>query len=371
MTTTGVVRVAAGSLVAVFVACGSESDPPASSSDDAGSRLGAGDAAATSNVAADGAADAGAVAKSPSPDAASAPSSEVHGPYPIVLLHGMGGFDHLENLPVDVSYFNGVASDLAAQGERMVFVTVAPPFDTSERRAAALTSQIDAVLQQTGAAKLNLIGHSQGGLDARVLASPAGLGFGDRIASVTTVSTPHRGTLVADAALGLIPGGLSAVASAASSGFLALLEAGVYPTNSTPGLSAQEREMTTSYMSDVFNPQFVDDVRVVYESYAGRTALADGSDVCVPSVVPNQPSARDIAQPALGATATFLTAAGETSDGLVPVSSARWGTFIGCVPADHLKEVGMVFQNGVDPVSGFDHLAFFRRVVARIRNRGF
>ncbi|MHB8879384.1 MAG: hypothetical protein ACYC8T_37290, partial [Myxococcaceae bacterium] len=33
-------------------------------------------------------------------------------PYPIVLLHGMGGFEKLQNLPLDITYFNGVVADL-------------------------------------------------------------------------------------------------------------------------------------------------------------------------------------------------------------------------------------------------------------------
>ena len=31
----------------------------------------------------------------------------------------------------------------------------------------------------------------------------------------------------------------------------------------------------------------------------------------------------------------------------------------------------MLLQNGPDPVSGFDHLVFFRNVVARLRSQGF
>src|SRR5579883_1313367 len=52
-------------------------------------------------------------------------------PYPIVLMHGMGGFDKLTG-PVPLAYFNDVIADLAASGETDVYVTVAPPYDTSE-----------------------------------------------------------------------------------------------------------------------------------------------------------------------------------------------------------------------------------------------
>src|SRR5438132_8722088 len=118
-------------------------------------------------------------------------------------MHGMAGFDKL-TLPVAIEYWAGVVDALAMGGETKIFVTQTMPFDTSEERAKALVPQIDAILAKTGAAKVNLVGHSQGGMDARVLASPAGLALGDRIASVTTVATPHRGSRVADLVLGLI-----------------------------------------------------------------------------------------------------------------------------------------------------------------------
>jgi triacylglycerol lipase len=311
----------------------------------------------------------------PKPTPVSSPKKPVAkakgAPYPIILMHGMGGFNELENLPLDVSYFNGVQADLEAQGVKNVFVTVAPPFDTSENRASALKPQIESILAMTGAAKVNLIGHSQGGLDARVLASPEGLGMGDVIASVTTVATPHRGSPVADLALGLVSGVPAATVSAVTDGFLQLLEDGVYSIKTSPNLLAQGTEMTTSYMASTFNPKYKDAHGVVYASYAGRTNLESGTGECDDGEYANEPQSVDVPQALLAATADYIQAQGMDNDGLVPVSSAKWGTFMECVPADHLKEVGMLFQNGADPVSGFDHLLFFRSVVARLQAEGF
>ena len=60
------------------------------------------------------------------------------------------------------------------------------------------------------------------------------------------------------------------------------------------------------------------------------------------------------------------------NDGLVTVKSARWGRFLGCIPAAHLEEVGQPL--GVAPGSvgdvKFDHLVFFRRLVAFLRAGG-
>jgi triacylglycerol lipase len=296
--------------------------------------------------------------------------SPAEGPFPIVLMHGMGGFNQLENLPLTVSYFNGVQADLEAEGEKQVFVTVAPPFNTSEERAAALMPQLLQILAQTGAAKLNLIGHSQGGLDARVLTSPNGLHMGDLVASVTTVATPHRGTPVTDLVLGLVPGAADATVSSVTDALLQLLEDGVYSVKSNPSLFAQMNEMTTSYMASTFNPKYVDAPGVVYASYAGRTNLESGTGVCDDGEYANEQSNVDVPQTVLATTADYIQSQGLDNDGLVPVESAKWGTFMECVPADHLKEVGMLFQNGADPISGFNHLLFFRSVVARLRADG-
>jgi triacylglycerol lipase len=295
------------------------------------------------------------------------------GPYPIVLMHGMAGFNTLANLPVDISYFNGVQADLEAHGVKEVFVTVAPPYATSEDRAASLAPQLAAILKQTGAAKLNLIGHSQGGLDARVLVSPAGMDLASEVATVTTIATPHRGTPVADLAMGVVSatGPLEGTEATVANAFLNLLEQGVYTIESAPNIVGQATEMTTPYMASTFNPKYVDAYGVVYASYAGRTNLESGEPDCDDAVYANQPGSLDVPQVELQATATYLQTVGDTSDGLVPVTSAKWGTFLECVPADHLKEVGLIDQNGADPVSGYDHLAFFRAVVARLRAQGF
>ena len=292
-------------------------------------------------------------------------------PYPIVLMHGMAGFDQLQGGPVDITYFNGVVDDLAAHGEPLVFVTAAPPYDTSEDRAQAVAAQIQTILAQTGKAKVNLVGHSQGGIDARVLASPAGSAMGYVVASVTTVATPHQGSLVADAALGLLQGVPPGVIDQVTSAFLGLLQKTAYDVQTDPHLRAQMTELSQQYMTTTFNPRYIDDPRVVYASYGGRTNFENGQPDCASAVYPDDPTRLDAAQPGLSTTAQFLQGTtGVTNDGLVTIASARWGTFQQCVPADHLAEVGQIGQNAPDPVSGFDHLAFFRDLVGRLRAQG-
>ena len=287
-------------------------------------------------------------------------------PYPFVFMHGMAGFAQLDLGVTDITYYDGVVEDLTKRGEQ-VFVTIVPPYDTSEARALELAKQIDQILARTGKAKVNLIAHSQGGLDARVIASPNGLGYGDRIATVTTIATPHHGSKVADTVLG-ITNNLPDVVNQVTNDFLHLLEKSSYELSSDPHLQAQIQEMSEKNMKDVFNPTYVDDARISYASYAGRTNLRSGNGVCDGGKIPNVPGVVDAAQPLLSGTAIFLEQGNQTvNDGLVSVESAKWGTFMQCVAADHLKEVGQVGALA----SNFDHLQFYRDVTARVRANGF
>lgn len=110
--------------------------------------------------------------------------------YPIVLSHGLFGFGKIG--PVD--YWYGIPSDLQSNGAR-VFVTAQTPAQSHDVRGEQLLAQVKEIQAITGAAKVNLIGHSQGGMTVRYVAGVAP----DRVASVTSVSTPHKGSPVADA----------------------------------------------------------------------------------------------------------------------------------------------------------------------------
>jgi triacylglycerol lipase len=287
-------------------------------------------------------------------------------PYPVVLMHGMFGFQKIELLGLD--YFNGIVADLATHGERQVFATHVPMLASSADRATAIQPFIDQVLAQTGKRKVNLIGHSQGGLDARYLVSS--MGYGDRVASVTMIATPNHGSRVADAILALAPGAT-----------YPLLEPLLDLYGIIAGDSTSQKDLQTSlvwlsesYVDEVFNPANPDDPRVLYFSWAGRSNLAAGGADCEGGMLPDDNSKLDLVDPLFLATGGFLSTEGlpdhPVNDGLVSVNSAKHGTFMGCVPADHLDEVGQLAESGADLITGFDHLAFFRMVVGNLRDNG-
>jgi triacylglycerol lipase len=285
-------------------------------------------------------------------------------PYPIILAHGMAGFESIG----PVNYFFNVAADLRSRGETVVEAHV-PPFDSSADRATYLAPYIDNTLESTGACKVNIIAHSQGGVDSRYLISS--MGYGDRIAGLVMVATPNLGSPVADVALGLVPGFSYDVINA----ILAALWSVTLPPGD-PSLQASLVQLSRPNMINTFNPQNPDDSRVKYYSIAGRSNASLGTSDCAGSVWGNSDRI-DLLQPLLAVTLPVWVGTSPdplnpvVNDGLVSVQSARWGEFLGCEPADHLDEIGQLAHLFPDPISGFDHLAMYRDVVAVLHSDGF
>lgn len=128
--------------------------------------------------------------------------------YPFVLAHGIARFDFLARQLEIVGgqeegddrdhYFRCIRSTMVAAGFDVHHssVSFAAGVDT---RARQLRQNVEAVLDRTGAGRVHLIAHSMGGLDARrMLFDGRDDKLHDRIASLTTIGTPHLGTRFAD-----------------------------------------------------------------------------------------------------------------------------------------------------------------------------
>jgi triacylglycerol lipase len=279
--------------------------------------------------------------------------------YPIVLVHGfMGG----RNSPLWGFY--KVDSALIADGHD-VYLADLPPFDAPAGRALVLADQIDAVLAATGAAKVNIVAHSQGGLDARYLISS--LGYGDRVASLTTISTPHRGSAIADLALGLLPGGLDGTMNAV----LRTFGIDIHDVKVRAAMTALAEQNSAA-----FNAANPDDGRVFYQSWAGvssKTGVASSVDLspCEGKLLVH-PGTMDKLGTLMPALVWRVVGhdRGDANDGVATVESAKHGLFRGCFPADHMDEVGQV-QDTYDRATGFDHLRFYRNLAFDLAARGF
>ncbi len=128
--------------------------------------------------------------------------------YPIVLAHGMTGFDKIG--PVD--YWYGIPADLRKNGAQ-VYLTSVSAFNSSEERGEQLLAQVKHILALSGATKVNIIGHSHGNQSARYVAGVRP----DLVASVTSVSGPTKGSDVADVIQAVSDGGGPALTTAVTS----------------------------------------------------------------------------------------------------------------------------------------------------------
>ena len=110
--------------------------------------------------------------------------------YPLVLIHG-AGFRDLK-WPV---YWGRIPSALEAQGAK-IYYGLQDCWASIETNAQAIAERIDEILADSACEKVNIIAHSKGGLDARMAASSCGCG--SKIASITTIATPHHGSKTID-----------------------------------------------------------------------------------------------------------------------------------------------------------------------------
>jgi len=250
--------------------------------------------------------------------------------YPIVLAHGAAGFDSLFGV---LDYWFGIPEDLASGGAR-VFVTEVSQLNSPEVRGEQLIEQLDEIRAITGKAKMNLIGHSQGGLDVRYVAAVRP----DLVASVTTVGTPHQGAQIADTlAAGFLNGGftqdlLNTLGNALGT-VIGLLSGHSDPQDASAGLqsltTAAAASFNAAYPAGLpttpcgSGPSVVNGIR--FYSWTGTGVLTNSADPF---------------DDALGVASLFTS---EANDGLV----GRCGAHLGQVLRDdyfmnHLDEVNQI-----------------------------
>jgi triacylglycerol lipase len=118
--------------------------------------------------------------------------------YPIVLVHGLFGFDNIG----PVEYFYGIPSALRSGGA-VVYTPAVSATNSTEVRGEQLLLEVKKIVAATGKSKVNLMGHSHGGPTIRYVASVRP----DLVASATSIAGVHKGSPVADILLKVAPPG--------------------------------------------------------------------------------------------------------------------------------------------------------------------
>ncbi len=115
--------------------------------------------------------------------------------YPILLVHGMA----LKDLKF-FKAFGNIEKILRSEGY-IVYTSTQDGFGSIETNAIQLKKQILDILEKENVDKINLIAHSKGGLDSKYLIEH--LDMNDKIASLTTLCTPFKGSIIATLSLKL------------------------------------------------------------------------------------------------------------------------------------------------------------------------
>jgi triacylglycerol lipase len=258
--------------------------------------------------------------------------------HPIVLMHGFGLLAFLAK----GGHLHEEAMYLRVRGV-MAFAPNVSPYQTIPERASMWRDRVQTILDQTGASKVNLIAHSMGGLDARYLISK--LGLHDRVATLTTIATPHRGSSLAEIVLDQ-PGRVQDWLNDAANWFgERAME------NSSADFHEAIQNLTPSSLAESFNPAVLDHPDVLYRSFAGSAGKGTLHSI----------------NPLLRPFNSLMFAREGVNDGFVSVNSAKWGDYEGELEADHAQQIGIDFM----PSSSFSSVEFIAEQVHVLGEMGY
>lgn len=260
--------------------------------------------------------------------------------YPVLMVHGVFFRDFRY-----LNYWGRIPQALEAEGAKIYYGNhqSAAPVAASGQEIA---DRILSIVQETGCEKVNIIGHSKGGLDARAALQLPGVP--EHVASLTTVNTPHRGCEFADYLLTKIPQKQQqAVAGAYNA---ALKKLGDY----APDFLGAVTNLTASFCRE-FNEKTPDVPGVYYQSVGSRLNKARGGRF------------------PLNFTHMLCRYFDGPNDGLVGERSFPWGTSYRFLTVSGTRGIshGDMIDLNRENVPDFDVREFYIELVHDLKERGF
>jgi triacylglycerol lipase len=240
-------------------------------------------------------------------------------PLPVVLVHGLFGFDRIGVPGAKLHYFRGLVDHLATLGCHAHAVRL-PAAASVPERARILADKIAALPHD----RVDIIAHSLGGLDARYALAHCGLA--PRVRALVTIGTPHRGTPLADLA---------------TEGPLSLARRAV----AALGMPLAALDWLSPAALEKFNRDVTDAAGVRYACVVG--GIRDDKTPLPLAIAPAH---------------AYLRRLAGANDGLVPVASQYWGETLAEIEADHFAQIGWTL--GLRRT--FDALGLYAFVVARL-----
>lgn len=258
--------------------------------------------------------------------------------YPILMLHGVGFRDHKL-----FSYWGRVPKELVRNGA-VIYYGHQEGWGVTEENALVIRDKIMQMLEENHCDKVNIIAHSKGGIDARY--AIGALGMGDKVASLTTVCTPHHGSPLVPY-LRRMPDGLYRfLCRCIDRGFRAY-------GDERPDVYRSGLELDPAYCEE-FNRKYPDHPGIYYQSY---TSVMKGWYSEVFCSIPYM----------------ILKRLAGDNDGLVPEESAKWTNFRGTIrPAGRrgVSHADMIDLHH-DDIKGFDVIEFYVKIVNELKMMGF
>ncbi|HUT78722.1 MAG TPA: triacylglycerol lipase [Polyangia bacterium] len=257
--------------------------------------------------------------------------------YPILMLHGVGFRDYRY-----LNYWGRIPNLLMRNGAT-VHYGHQQAWGTIEANAAEIRETVQRIVGETGSEKVNIIAHSKGGLDARYLIS--GLAMGDRVASLTTISTPHRGSELVIVLRRLSDEKYRRICGFIDARFRRLGDA-------NPDAYTASRQLLPEYLEG-FNERYPDDPGVYYQSYAARMKKPTSDGLLA---IPN----------------AIMKLVSSDNDGLVTIESAAWGDFKGTFESSTHRGIshGDLIDLMRQDYEGFDIAEEYVKIVSGLKQRG-
>jgi len=259
--------------------------------------------------------------------------------YPVIMVHGICFRDWQH-----FNYWGRIPKSLKQNGAHIYYGQQQSAISVADS-AAELKAEIEHVLAETGAEKVNIIAHSKGGLDSRYAISK--LGMAPYVASLTTINTPHRGCKYADVLLDRLPKGLIQYITRRYNALYYMLG------DERPDLLAGLNDLRAT-SCEQFNEEIIDSPDVYYQSIA--TGMKRPHNTFAP----------------LNFTYLYIKIYDGENDGLVSIDSAKWGNFLGTITTDpkrglsHADIIDLVHRD----IKGFDVSEFYVGLLSDLKEKG-
>ncbi len=258
--------------------------------------------------------------------------------YPVLLCHGYGAVASLiKTSPMD---------EVCMHLRKHAIPAIAPnivPYAKIETRGKQWVKKINEICDKHRFEKLNVVAHSMGGLDMRYALHNSNIH--KKVASLTTVSTPHHGSSLADWILDY-PDNIRERLGQIFNWF----GESIYPSTKSDAMGAV-RQLTRDYIQNRFNPKYPPHPDLPVFSYASQ--VGKGTDQPLNRIYRFQNN--------------LIYDEEGPNDCFVSVESAKWAEFIETAPLSHMEHVKIAISK--DRIPLFEN--FWIDIARRLQSEGF